>query len=123
MVSGPPPGKNLSAFDELAAPNLAYGGHPHGQRYGQQQHFGHHSHQTQQHMGGGFYQQPHQSMAFQQQQPTAHMMGTNSAANISAFMDPHAHQTSYNSGSGNGYARPAQSGGRDPFAGLGLPQH
>lgn len=66
-------------------------------------------------MNGG-YQQP-------QQQPQMMMgYGANPAASISTFMDPNAN--SHGIGA-VGYARPngQPAGGRDPFAGLGLPHH
>lgn len=76
-------------------------------------------------MNGG-YQQPQQQPQYggmPQQQP--HMMmgyGANPAASISTFMDPNAN--SHGIGAA-GYARPngQPAGGRDPFAGLGLPHH
>ncbi|TYZ66698.1 hypothetical protein PybrP1_007424 [[Pythium] brassicae (nom. inval.)] len=68
-------------------------------------------------MNGGGYQQQH-----------AHLMGggygANAGASISAFMNPSgSHEAA---SSGVGFVRQAPAGGsssRDPFAGLGLPQH
>ncbi|KAK1929817.1 putative ADP-ribosylation factor GTPase-activating protein AGD14 [Phytophthora citrophthora] len=115
-----PAPKDFSVFDGLSTPSLAYGAPqrnnngygqargPNGmgmQHHGQQMHMGMGMHQgmgMQQQYGGFQQQQQH----FQQQP----MMGGNSGMNISSAFAPNH---------GNPGAR---SNGRDPFAGLGLPQ-
>ncbi|KAF1789882.1 Arf GTPase activating protein [Phytophthora cactorum] len=118
-----PAPKDFSAFDGLSAPSLAYGtpqrnhnGNGYGQARGpagmgmgmqgrgQQMHMG--MGMQQQH--GGFQQQQH----FQQQQQP--MMGGYAGMHISSHFSPNGVAAGGNSGT--------RSNGRDPFAGLGLPQ-
>ncbi|ETL46912.1 hypothetical protein L917_03213 [Phytophthora nicotianae] len=115
-----PAPKDFSVFDGLSAPSLAYGtsqrnnnsngyGQARGpagmgmgmQGQGQQMNMG------MQQQYGGFQQQQH----FQQQQP---MMGGHTGMNISTYFSPN--------GVAAGGSSAARSNGRDPFAGLGLPQ-
>ncbi|EEY60649.1 uncharacterized protein PITG_13386 [Phytophthora infestans T30-4] len=116
-----PAPKDFSAFDGLSAPPLAYGmpqrnnnssGYGQGrgpagmgmQGQGQQMHLG--MGMQQQH--GGFHQQQH----FQQHQQS--MMGGHAGMNISTHFSANGVAAGGNPG--------ARSNGRDPFAGLGLPQ-
>lgn len=127
QFNAPPAPKDFSAFDGLSAPSLAYGtpqqrngngyGHhqPHGgmgmgmgmPNNGHQMNMGMQGHGMGMQGHGGFQQQQQQQ---QQYRPQA--MGGNAPMNISTYFAP-------NAAGGNASARP---NGRDPFAGLGLPQ-
>jgi hypothetical protein len=125
-VAPPVTGKNFDAFDALSAPNLAYG-QPQGMRMhngmGQRgpSGMGMNGYQPQQQQQQYNYGMQQQQPQFQQQQT---MMGgsgygANPAMSISTFMAPNA--TNQNHGNGAIHGRAQQT--RDPFAGLGLPQH
>ncbi|RLN96989.1 hypothetical protein BBJ28_00016372 [Nothophytophthora sp. Chile5] len=112
--------KDFAAFDGLSAPSLAYGapqnsaGNGYGQHHNGMGMQGH-GQRMQPHAPG--FQQPHYPPQQQQQQYHPQMMGGgNAAMNISTFFAPNGVAV------GGGNAGPRQNG-RDPFAGLGLPQH
>lgn len=124
-ASAPAPAKNFSAFDALSAPNLAYG-QPQGVAG---MHNGMGMARGPSGMGGYQQQQQYYGMPQQQQQYQQPQMmggagyGGNPAMSISTFMDPHA-SNNQNRANGAVYGRPGgQPASRDPFAGLGLPQH
>ncbi|KAF1331417.1 Gtpase-activating protein, partial [Globisporangium splendens] len=126
-MAPPAAGKNFDAFDALSVPNLAYGQPqgmmPNGMSQRGPSGMGMNGYQPQQQQQQ-YYGMPQQQPQFQQQQPPMMMggggYGANPAMSISTFMNPNANQ---NRGNGAMYGRPGAQQTRDPFAGLGLPQH
>jgi hypothetical protein len=128
QFNAPPAPKDFSAFDGLSAPSLVYGAPQRNSTnngYGQGRGNAGMGMQGQQqmHMGMGMNLGMQQGMGMQQQhggfqqqqqhfqQPT---MGANHGMNISTYFSPN--------GVAAGGTPGARPGGRDPFAGLGLPQ-
>ncbi|KAG7400906.1 Arf-GAP domain and FG repeat-containing protein 2 [Phytophthora boehmeriae] len=133
QFNAPPAPKDFSAFDGLSAPSLAYGNPQQNNGYGRGQPsrggMGMQGNGQQMHMGmgmgtqgmqgmgmqghhGGYHQQQYQPQQQYHQQYQQQAMGGNASKNISTYFAPNA----------TGSAAGARTTGRDPFAGLGLPQ-